>query len=115
MKESRPEDAPNPAHMGDASQVYECQADAFMVGDPDWWSYGPGFEEWEKDPAGIWRTAREIRSIEAEIDREDEDRDEDEEEADDEDRLPENGPHAGRDAPAEPARDFVRGPRITVV
>lgn len=54
MDEVRPEDAPDPQLMGEAWEVDECQASAFMAGDEDWWRYGAGFVFWEKDGEGKW-------------------------------------------------------------
>ena len=88
-----------------ALRALECQTVAFARGDADWWRYGPGFELWSKNQWDLWRPQREI----------------DEEDAaegtrtDGDDGLPEGGARAGLDVPAEPARDFVRGPRIVVV
>ena len=116
MAEARPADAPDFDAMGQGFDAEQCQIKALVAGDRNWWRYGPDFELWEKDAGGIWRPEREIRSKAEDADREDEGRREVGEAcADDDHRQHKNGARAERDVPAEPARDFIRGPKVIVV
>lgn len=116
MAEARPADAPDFDAMGQGFDAEQCQIKALVAGDRNWWRYGPDFELWEKDAGGIWRPEREIPLKEEGADRGDADRsDVGEEFAGDDHRPHENGPRAELAMPAEPAGDFVRGPRVTVI
>jgi hypothetical protein len=57
MDEARPADAPAPGLLGPVEEVEECQIDAFLSGDPEWWRVGAMDQRFARGPGGGWVAA----------------------------------------------------------
>lgn len=57
MEAARPADAPPPAALGPLEEVEECQVDAFLSDDPEWWRVGAMHQRYCRAPDGEWYPA----------------------------------------------------------
>ncbi|MEW4447673.1 hypothetical protein [Qipengyuania sp. JC766] len=70
MDAKRPPHAPRLSALGDADEVFECQAEAFLAGDPEWWRVGSDYRTFEYHN-NVWLP--ELEAVARSDDAEDED------------------------------------------